>query len=240
MNHLVGYEQRDAHEFLQAFLDTLSRHENDFFSRALEAAGAAKNISCRDNLTDPCNPNAVQTIFEGCLRNVLICEVCGCRRSQSEPFINVSLPIFKDRSNLTKFPITPTSNSCGDPQSLHQHQYSNSGSYSTSIRVTRSAKLSLQSCLEQFTTPERLADTVHCYWCNEKTATLKQHTFSKLPKVLCLHLKRFDARNNKKINDPVTFPIKGLNMGPHLPQWCVYRIYGGTTMLTISQKGIIN
>jgi ubiquitin C-terminal hydrolase len=240
MNHLAGYEQRDAHEFLQAFLDTLCRHENEYFSRALEAAGVAKNISRRGNLTEPCNLNAVQNLFEGCLRNVLICEVCGCRRSQSEPFINVSLPIFKDRSNLTTFPITPTCNSIGDPQSLHQQQYSNSSSYSTSSRVTRSAKLSLHSCLEQFTTPERLADTVHCYWCNEKTSTLKQHTFSKLPKVLCLHLKRFDARNNKKINDPVTFPIKGLNMGPHLPQWCVHRIFCGKIMLTILQKDIIN
>ncbi len=161
-------------------------------------------------------------MFEGCLRNVLVCGVCGCRRSQSEPFINVSLPIFKDRTNFTTFPMTSKSTTSEDQPSLLQQQHSNSTSYSAaSIRVTRSAKLSLQSCLEQFTTPERLADTVHCYWCNGKTSTIKQHTFSKLPKVLCLHLKRFDARNNKKINDPVTFPINGLNMGPHLPQWCV-------------------
>jgi ubiquitin carboxyl-terminal hydrolase 22/27/51 len=33
-------------------------------------------------------------------------------------------------------------------------------------------------------------------------------------------LKRFDAANNKKIEEFVSFPCKGLNMGPFLPHWC--------------------
>ena len=43
-------------------------------------------------------------------------------------------------------------------------------------------------------------------------------TFAKLPRILCLHLKRFDALTNKKITNPVSFPVE-LDMGPHLPHW---------------------
>jgi ubiquitin carboxyl-terminal hydrolase 22/27/51 len=47
---------------------------------------------------------------------------------------------------------------------------------------------------------------------------LKQQTFAKLPTILCLHLKRFDAAANKKIDDPVSFPAV-LDMGSYLPHW---------------------
>lgn len=80
--------------------------------------------------------------------------------------------------------------------------------------------LSVERCLRHFTLPEMLADPVDCPNCGRKTPTKKQHVVSKLPKVLCLHLKRFDAAQNKKIEDFVSFPSKGLNMGPYLPHWC--------------------
>ena len=80
--------------------------------------------------------------------------------------------------------------------------------------------LSVERCLRHFTVPEVLADPVDCPNCGRKTPTKKQHVVSKLPKVLCLHLKRFDAAQNKKIEDFVSFPSKGLNMGPYLPHWC--------------------
>jgi ubiquitin carboxyl-terminal hydrolase 22/27/51 len=81
-------------------------------------------------------------------------------------------------------------------------------------------KLTVESCLQHFTTPEMLTDPVFCPNCSGKTPTKKQHVVSKLPKVLCLHLKRFDAANNKKIEEFVSFPCIGLNMGPFLPHWC--------------------
>jgi ubiquitin carboxyl-terminal hydrolase 22/27/51 len=51
-----------------------------------------------------------------------------------------------------------------------------------------------------------------------KTPTWKQHTFAKLPRVLCFHLKRFDFLKKKKITDPVGFPVS-VNMGTFLPGW---------------------
>ena len=83
----------------------------------------------------------------------------------------------------------------------------------------RRGKISVRSVLDRFTRPETLADPVDCPSCNSKTKTMKQHTFSKLPEVLCLHLKRFDATANKKITDFVAFPAYGLDMGKYLPHW---------------------
>jgi ubiquitin C-terminal hydrolase len=80
----------------------------------------------------------------------------------------------------------------------------------------------VETCLEHFTSAEKLADRVDCPSCKKKTQTKKQHTFSKLPRVLCVHLKRFHPALNKKIDDFVAFPAWGLNMGPHLPHWYVF------------------
>jgi ubiquitin C-terminal hydrolase len=80
--------------------------------------------------------------------------------------------------------------------------------------------ISVETCLEHFVLPEKLGDLVHCSSCAKKTETKKQHTFAKLPKILCLHLKRFDAARNRKIENFVSFPTCGLNMGSLLSHWC--------------------
>ena len=41
MNHLTGYEQRDAHEFLQAFLDTVAKHLRKQDNRMKKQLGTA-------------------------------------------------------------------------------------------------------------------------------------------------------------------------------------------------------
>lgn len=83
----------------------------------------------------------------------------------------------------------------------------------------RNFDIHLETCLEHFVLPEELGDLVHCVSCAARTQTRKQHTFSKLPKILCLHLKRFDAARNQKIDEFVSFPAHGLNLGGFLPQW---------------------
>jgi ubiquitin C-terminal hydrolase len=83
----------------------------------------------------------------------------------------------------------------------------------------RNGIIDLETCLDHFVLPEELSDLVHCASCGTRTRTKKQHTFAKLPRILCLHLKRFDAARNRKIDDFVSFPARGLNMGGFLPQW---------------------
>lgn len=138
----------------------------------------------------PALTDVIKHLFEGKLRSVLVCQDCGGKRTLSEVFLNISLPLLKE---LVATHNAPGSHGAG--------------------------KLSLHRCLEHFTAPETLADPVDCPGCGKKTQTKKQHTFSKLPKVLCVHLKRFHAALNRKIEDFVSFPAWGLNMGPHLPHW---------------------
>lgn len=89
-------------------------------------------------------------------------------------------------------------------------------------RKYTSRKMNVQHCLFHFTAPEVLSDTIECPRCAKKTRTMKQQTFARLPRVLCIHLKRFDAAKNRKITDFVSFPPRDLDMGPLLPHWYVY------------------
>lgn len=134
--------------------------------------------------------DVVKHLFEGTLRSVLVCQDCGSKRTLSEPFLNISLPLLKE---LMAAHNTPSAQGVG--------------------------QLNLHRCLEHFTAPENLGDQIDCPVCKKKTATKKQQTFSKLPKVLCVHLKRFHASLNRKIEDFVAFPARGLNMGPLMPHW---------------------
>ena len=129
-------------------------------------------------------------VFEGSLRSVLLCEICGVKRVQQEPFMNVSLSLSEEVERMQEG------------------------------KGTRKFDISVETCLEHFVLPEKLGDLVYCNSCGKKTRTKKQHTFAKLPKILCLHLKRFDAAKNKKIENFVSFPSHGLNMGGLLSHWC--------------------
>lgn len=93
-------------------------------------------------------------------------------------------------------------------------------SLSEKMEKTHEGCLSVETCLQHFVLPELLGDLVYCPSCRKRTPTKKQHTFANLPKILCLHLKRFDAAKNKKIEDFVSFPSHGLNMGVLLSHWC--------------------
>jgi ubiquitin C-terminal hydrolase len=129
-------------------------------------------------------------MFEGSLRSVLLCEECGAKRLQHEPFMNISLSLSEEVERMQRG------------------------------KGRRVIDISIESCLKHFVLPETLGDLVFCSSCGRKTSTMKQHTFSKLPKILCLHLKRFDAARNKKIENFVSFPSQGLNMGSMLSHWC--------------------
>lgn len=139
------------------------------------------------------DPDIIKHLFEGKLRSVLICRKCRNKRVQPESFVSISLPLSKEAARAAASPIRPRGK----------------------------VALTVERCLHHFTLPEELSDPVDCPHCGEKTPTTKQHVVSRLPPVLCLHLKRFDAALNKKIEDFVAFPAKNLNMGPYLPHWYV-------------------
>ncbi|MEE6528075.1 hypothetical protein FKM82_029983, partial [Ascaphus truei] len=71
-------------------------------------------------------------------------------------------------------------------------------------------------CLRSFTDLEELDETelYMCLKCKKKQKSTKKFWIQKLPKVLCLHLKRFHwtAYLRNKVDTYVDFPVRGLDM----------------------------
>ncbi|KAI9858640.1 MAG: hypothetical protein M1824_004221 [Vezdaea acicularis] len=72
-------------------------------------------------------------------------------------------------------------------------------------------KISLESCLQSFTSPEQLqASQYTCGNCdNKEQHAIKQLSIKTLPRILCIQLKRFEASStaSTKININVPFPL---------------------------------
>lgn len=197
VRHLARHDQHDAQEFYNAVIDGL---ETDVLSYQKALRSMQQTIKYQSQIRTVQPPakspqSCIKDIFGGSLRSVLICDECGCKRSQIESFLNLSLPL------KNEFP-------------------SESAVAAREKMTTRRETSNIHACLNHFTDPETLSDPIYCPSCNRKTKTLKQHTFAKLPRVLCLHLKRFDAASNKKISDFVSYPASDLDMGKYLPHWC--------------------
>ncbi|KAB0375438.1 hypothetical protein FD755_013930 [Muntiacus reevesi] len=88
-------------------------------------------------------------------------------------------------------------------------------------------------CLRSFTDLEELDETelYMCHKCKKKQKSTKKFWIQKLPKVLCLHLKRFHwtAYLRNKVDTYVEFPLRGLDMKCYLlepensgPENCLY------------------
>ena len=81
MKHLAGYQQRDSHEFLSAFLDIMSKHDRHFANTTRELKDEAKqstsSLISGDVLQGNSSPeespgDIVKSLFAGNLRSVLI------------------------------------------------------------------------------------------------------------------------------------------------------------------------
>lgn len=88
------------------------------------------------------------------------------------------------------------------------------------VVVQRMNELSLAGCLRRFVRPERLGPAAQwrCSACGSSAAALKQMSIRRLPLVLCFHVKRFEhgggTQRPKKLDVPLRFPLRGLDMAP--------------------------
>ena len=128
----------------------------------------------------------VHQVFSGMFRSDLSCLRCGATSSTYEPFLDLSLPLEAKRA------ATPMATGRTKPPQR------------------------LEECLEQFMSSEVLTDSVTCEACGQTAQRSKQITIDRLPNVLTLHVKRFDAVNDRKISDPIEFPGTSLDMAPYL------------------------
>ena len=80
-----------------------------------------------------------------------------------------------------------------------------------------SKKISIYDCLDLFTKDEILEDIV-CENCKEKQIFTKNLKIERIPQYLVLSLKRFKITmmKNSKINCPIKFPLKNINLDKYL------------------------
>uniref|UniRef100_A0A667YW45 Ubiquitin carboxyl-terminal hydrolase n=1 Tax=Myripristis murdjan TaxID=586833 RepID=A0A667YW45_9TELE len=201
-----GYQQQDAHEFMRYLLDHLHRELQG------SPNGAAHPVSPQDGVRlstsgGKCcingTPTVVTSIFGGILQNEVNCLVCRTESRKFDPFLDLSLDI---------------------PSQFRQKRSKDQEPGPT---------CTLRDCLRSFTDLEELDETelYLCHICKKRQKSTKKFWIQKLPKVLCLHLKRFHwtAFLRNKVDTYVEFPLRGLDMRGYLlepekalPESCLY------------------
>ncbi|XP_060709638.1 ubiquitin carboxyl-terminal hydrolase 3 isoform X1 [Hemiscyllium ocellatum] len=205
MPNFRGYQQQDAHEFMRYLLDhlhlELQRSYNGMTTSFISPDSSSISSSSK------CCVNGVSTIvtniFGGILQNEVNCLICGTESRKFDPFLDLSLDI------PSQFRNKRSKNQDNGPV------------------------CTLRDCLRSFTDLEELDETelYMCHKCKKRQKSTKKFWIQKLPKVLCLHLKRFHwtAYLRNKIDTYVEFPLRGLDMKCFLlepensgPESCLY------------------
>jgi len=89
-------------------------------------------------------------------------------------------------------------------------------------RYIFTGSISLESCIKVFFSTDHLhgEDMYSCENCRKLRNGVKQSAITKLPEVICIHLKRFRHENtyNSKITTSVTFPMCDLDFSPFMDE----------------------
>jgi len=134
----------------------------------------------------------VTSIFGGSLQSCVTCLNCKQTSKKQDPFLDLSIDI---------------------PQI-----------YTGPVRKTKDGdKLSpchIHDCLQKFVEREDLAESEHffCNSCKSKQPSTKQLYIQRLPRVLCLHIKRFrwSVYARSKLDTLIEFPLNDLDMSGYL------------------------
>nr|XP_019575541.1 PREDICTED: ubiquitin carboxyl-terminal hydrolase 51 [Rhinolophus sinicus]XP_019575542.1 PREDICTED: ubiquitin carboxyl-terminal hydrolase 51 [Rhinolophus sinicus]XP_019575543.1 PREDICTED: ubiquitin carboxyl-terminal hydrolase 51 [Rhinolophus sinicus] len=185
--HLAGYRQQDAHEFLIAILDVLHRHSKDD-----SVEQEASNPNCCNCIIDQ--------IFTGGLQSDVTCQACHSVSTTIDPCWDISLDLPGSYATFSsQSPERADSTVCRDdhipgiPSLTDCLQW-----FTRPEHLGSSAK-------------------IKCSSCQSYQESTKQLTMKKLPIVACFHLKRFEhlGKQRRKINTFISFPLE-LDMTPFL------------------------
>lgn len=151
-------------------------------------------LDCRNTAVDEMRL-LVKNLFGGEITVTTQCGGCGNKASKSEVFYVLSLDV----------------------------PHNGSRSSSDNSQAWRKRHCTLMDTIERFTAPEVMS--ADCGWrcdkCKECKGLTRTQALTKMPHVLCLHLKRFDwtSTSRSKLDAHVEFPLTGLDMSR----------YGGTS-----------
>ncbi|KAF8245212.1 cysteine proteinase [Wilcoxina mikolae CBS 423.85] len=185
------YEQQDAQEFLRCALERMQ--EELIMERIETGEGSVDLIREAEN-------TIVKRVFGGILWNKISCLSCNEYTIKPDPFLDLSLVIPDPASLQTTAATSPPT---GKPNKL----------------------VTLEDCIDLFSSSEDLeaipaSDLASrsCRACGSDHGFSKAFTLGELPRVLCIHLKRFRWKRNttrgskQKVDTLVKFPLEGLDM----------------------------
>nr|XP_020009085.1 ubiquitin carboxyl-terminal hydrolase 51-like [Castor canadensis]XP_020009086.1 ubiquitin carboxyl-terminal hydrolase 51-like [Castor canadensis] len=185
--HLAGYRQQDAHEFLFAILDVLHRQ-----SKYDSVEQEASNLNCCNCIIDQ--------IFTGGLQSDVTCQACHSVSTTIDPCWDISLDLPSSCATLGS-----QSPEKADSTVSRDDHIQGSPSLTDCLQwFTRPEHLGSSA-------------KIKCSSCQSYQESTKQLTMKILPVVACFHLKRFElvGKQRRKINTFVSFPLE-LDMTPFL------------------------
>ncbi|XP_002720078.1 ubiquitin carboxyl-terminal hydrolase 51 [Oryctolagus cuniculus] len=185
--HLAGYRQQDAHEFLIAILDVLHRHSKD------DSVGQeSSNSNCCNCIIDQ--------IFTGGLQSDVTCQACHSVSTTIDPCWDISLDLPGSCATFS-----PQNTEMADSTMSRADHIPGIPSLTDCLQwFTRPEDLGSSA-------------KIKCSSCQSYQESTKQLTMKKLPMVACFHLKRFEhvGKQRRKINTFISFPLE-LDMTPFL------------------------
>jgi ubiquitin C-terminal hydrolase len=234
-------DQHDSQEFLRFLLDALDEalnavttppaylEEKDDFSEPESAKAARLWAKYRARTS-----GVVVDVFAGQLRSAVTCHACGKASTSYDPFWDLSLPLRKKRR---KEPEDGASSAAAASSSTTLRRSGSASLLSRYMGVGRSSgsssgALSVTDCLDAFAEDEPLngADAFHCPRCEARGAATKRLSVQRWPRVLVLHLKRFQwndrGRPGRKIDTAVDVP-QTLSLSPYLAEGAATANGGG-------------
>jgi ubiquitin C-terminal hydrolase len=269
INSFKNSDQHDAQEALMCILDTIHTEHTDkkehlkieitynlFPPEYLEIFIRMKDLCdlecCKleneypniwelyllKNTIDRYNTKTYSVIteyFQNIISSSLQCPICNYHTTNFDPMIvlSIDMPIQK-HINIEKLQQLI--------EQLKLDDLSEEIKQAIIMEKIQKINLTLDQCLDNFTKLEILEDDEkwNCPHCDKKVNGLKRMTIFLPPKIMIIHLKRFDFQGNK-INNLVEFPISDFNINKYMANYSSqFKDYTYDLISVVNHNGNIN
>eukprot|EP00002_Diphylleia_rotans_P011413 TRINITY_DN2255_c0_g3_i1.p1 TRINITY_DN2255_c0_g3~~TRINITY_DN2255_c0_g3_i1.p1 ORF type:complete len:645 (-),score=85.40 TRINITY_DN2255_c0_g3_i1:738-2672(-) len=196
-----GYQQQDAQEFIRCVLDRLNDEIGEVhLSKSSTVSNDLKSLGEKEDAPSSSTPPLAHTptvsmisdLFEGEFQTHLSCRGCGQKSIRKEHFHDISIGIAAASSRSS----TTSPGGEKKPKGIISSLLSSFKGKHRSPSLFSSG-VSLADCFAEFVKEEYLTeDKLTCDHCKKPNEFIKQTFISKLPQVVCVHLKRFQYKGN--------------------------------------------
>ncbi|XP_071948143.1 ubiquitin carboxyl-terminal hydrolase 20-like [Antedon mediterranea] len=171
----------------------------------------------------------VSDVFDGRVLSSVVCLTCDTKSKRLEAFQDLSLPIPIGKEDLARIHASQqnmTSKGMVSCVDTTNSQGWTSWMYNVLVNWFWGPKVTLEDCLSAFFSSDELkGDNMYsCDKCKKLRNGVKYSTLTRLPEVLCIHLKRFRHESmtsySSKISNYVKYPLEGLDIRKFLDKDC--------------------